>query len=142
VPFGERQNPAGIQGAVAVFMGKILRGEPVVIWGDGSVVRDFFHVADLSEAFVAAAASPVTAGTYNVGSGVGVSLNQLVATLREVTGAPVTVHHEEGRPFDAPAVVMDVSAIGRDLGWRPRVGFAEGLERTWAWLREEWRCGR
>ncbi len=142
VPFGERQNPDGIQGAVAVFMGKALRGEPIVIWGDGSVVRDFFHVADLADAFVAAAASPVTAGTYNVGSGVGVSLDELVAALREVTGIPVEVRYEEGRPFDAPAVVMDVSAIGRDLGWRPRVGFAEGLERTWNWLKEEWRCGR
>ncbi len=142
VPFGERQNPDGIQGAVAVFMGRLLRGQDIVVYGDGSVVRDYFHVSDLAEALWLAASSPVREGTYNVGSGQGISLSDLVSTLGEVTGMPVVIRREAGRLFDAPTVVLDIAAIGRDLGWRPRVALRQGLERTWHWVRDEWQCGR
>jgi len=135
-PYGPRQDPRGAQGAAAVFLGKAHRGETITIWGDGSVVRDYLYVTDAIEGVVQAAESGSGSSTYNIGSGTGVSLNELVEAIRAVAGREVRVEHVPGRPFDVPANVLDVSRARRDLGWEPRVSLQEGLSRTWAWLDE------
>lgn len=135
VPFGERQNPAGVQGAVAVFMGHALRREPIVIWGDGSVVRDYFYIGDLARACVLAAETPTGRQAFNLGGGVGITMNQLVEKIRAVTGREIEVVYQEGRSFDVPELVLDISRAEEELGWRPEVSLEVGLERTWKWIR-------
>jgi UDP-glucose 4-epimerase len=137
-PFGPRQNPEGNQGAVAVFLGRIARGEPVTIWGDGEIVRDYFHVSDLARAIVLAARSPKAELTLNVGSGAGLSLNQLVARLGQLTGKPVTVVREPARPLDVPRLVLDTHRARTELGWAPSVPLDAGLAQTWEWVSQEW----
>ena len=132
-PYGPHQDPSGAQGAASVFLGRVHRGQPVEIWGDGSVVRDYIYVTDAVEGILAAADSD-RPGTYNLGSGRGVSLNQLVEAIREATGREFPVEYLPGRPFDVPANVLDISRAERELGWKPAVGLREGLARTWAWM--------
>lgn len=133
-PFGPRQNPSGRQGAISVFLGKILRGEPITVWGDGSIERDFFYISDLAVALRAAAQTSVPNGVFNIGSGRCVSLNQVLATLRSVTGRSPEVHYETSRVFDVPRICLCIEEARDKLGWSPLVQLEEGVARTWHWL--------
>ncbi len=125
-PFGERQRTDASQGAVAVFLDKALRGEEAVIWGDGSVVRDYLYVKDAAAAFCAVARHASETKTFNIGSGQGQSLNELLAAIESVLGEPVRRRYQPGRPFDVPVNVLDTSLAADVLGWRPRVSFRDG----------------
>ncbi len=135
VPYGERQNPFGIQGAVNVFMGRILQGKPIEIWGDGKVERDFFYVGDMAGALYRVGAPDVKNEVFNIGGGESVSLNRLVDKLRKITQRNFTVQYLQGRAFDVPRVQLDISKAESQLGWRPRVELEDGLERTWQWIK-------
>lgn len=130
--YGERQGRNGAQGAVSVLMQRALSGEPFEIWGDGSVVRDFLHVEDLARLCVLAVGSDVS-GTFNAGSGLGLSLRDLVALVAEVTGRRIEVRYGEARSVDVPVNILDIAAAKAALGWSPRLTLREGLARTWDW---------
>ena len=131
-PYGPRQDPDGAQGAASVFLGRAHAGEPIEIWGDGNVVRDYLYVGDAVAGILAAEDAPD--GIYNLGSGRGVSLNDLVAMIREVAGREVAVDYRPGRAFDVPENVLDTAKARAKLGWEPKVDLREGLARTWRWL--------
>jgi UDP-glucose 4-epimerase len=133
--YGPRQRLDIAQGAVAVFLDRALRDEPIRIWGDGSVVRDYVYVADAVEAIVRAASFEGEPRIFNVGSGVAVTLNQLVDDISRLLGRPVKVERGEARPVDVPANVLDCSLALRHLGWRASTPLVEGLRRTRDWLR-------
>ena len=134
-PFGERQRSDVSQGAVAVFLDLALRGEEVTVWGDGSTVRDYIYVGDVASAFCRAATYEAPAGVFNIGSGHGQSVNQLLTAIEDLLGKPVPRRYVEGRPFDVPVNVLDTALAARTLGWRPKVSFRDGLERTLESLR-------
>jgi UDP-glucose 4-epimerase len=136
-PFGPGQRPNAEQGAVAVFAWRILRGEELVVWGDGSVVRDYFHVRDLARLCAAALASSAT-GVFNAGSGTGRSLCELIAAMEQRFGAKARVRYEQGRALDVPRIVLDISAARRTFGWSPQIDFGDGLDETRAWLSGEY----
>jgi UDP-glucose 4-epimerase len=133
-PFGERQRPDASQGAVAVFLDRALRGEEIVIWGDGSAVRDYVYVADVTRAFIQAARYRGEPRIFNIGSGHGLSVNELIAAIEEVTGRSVQRRYVPGRPFDVPVNVLDISLAAARLSWSPRHSFRDGLRRTLEWL--------
>jgi UDP-glucose 4-epimerase len=135
-PYGPRQDPEGAQGAASVFLGRVHGGKPIEIWGDGSVVRDYIYVNDAVEGILAAASREGDAGLYNIGSGEGVSLNDLVAAIREVVGRDFKVDYQLARAFDVPANVLDITRADNELGWRPQTSLRDGLRRTWEWLGE------
>jgi UDP-glucose 4-epimerase len=134
-PYGPYQNPSGQQGAVPVFLHRLRTGHPVTIWGDGSVMRDYLYVSDLVEALKLAAEVETRQKVFNVGSGQGTTLNELVAIIAEVTGERPEVEYVPGRALDVPANVLDVARAREELGWSPTVELAEGIERTWHWIR-------
>jgi UDP-glucose 4-epimerase len=133
--YGPRQRLDTAQGAVAVFLDRALRGEPVQIWGDGSVVRDYVYIDDAVDAIARAARFEGTPRIFNIGSGVGVSLNQLIAAIGNVLGAPPKVEYTPARAVDVPVNVLDAGLAERHLGWRASTPLAAGLERTCEWLR-------
>jgi len=135
-PFGEGQRTDTGQGAVTVFLHRALRGEPIEIWGDGSVVRDYVYVGDVAEAFVAALAHRGEPRLFNIGSGRGTSLVELVREVETVLGRAVAVRHLPGRAFDVPSNVLDCTRARAVLGWRARTPLREGIRRTLEWLRE------
>jgi UDP-glucose 4-epimerase len=133
-PFGERQRSDASQGAVAVFLDQALRGDKITVWGDGCAVRDYVYVGDVARAFCLAATHESAAGVFNVGSGEGHSVNDLLAAIERLLGRDVPRRYTQGRAFDVPVNVLDVGLADRGLGWRPRLTFQEGLERTLRWL--------
>lgn len=135
-PFGARQRVETAQGAVAVFLRRAMRGLPIDIWGDGSVTRDFIYISDVADAFAKALDYAGDQAVFNISSGVGTNLNELIALLEDVLGISVTRRYLNGRPFDVPVNVLANDLARRALGWEPRVAMREGLARTVAWMRE------
>lgn len=133
--YGPRQRLDIAQGAVAVFLDRALRGKPIQVWGDGSVVRDYLYVEDACEALVEAAAVKGEPKIFNIGSGVGTSLRELIRAIETLLGRPVPVEYGAARTLDVPANVLDASLARRHLGWTPRTSLAEGLRRTHASMR-------
>lgn len=133
-PYGERQRVERAQGAVAAFLHRALSNQPVEIWGDGSVKRDYVHVSDVAAAFSSAIGYDGPEMVFNVGSGAATSLTEVVQLIEQTLGRPVARRHLPGRDFDLPVSVLDISRAERCLGWRPTVAFADGLRRTVDWL--------
>ncbi|MEW6675103.1 MAG: NAD-dependent epimerase/dehydratase family protein [Nitrospirota bacterium] len=136
-PFGEYQNPSGIQGAVTVFLGNIAADKPITIWGDGTVIRDYFYIADLADAMVKALdyqPAKDSQRIFNVGSGRGISLNALLDIISDITGYNPKVEYSEGRVIDVPENVLDITLISDRLGWKPETDLMAGIEKTWLWV--------
>lgn len=133
--YGPGQRLDIAQGAVAVFLDRALRDEPIDIWGDGSAVRDYVYIDDAVDAILKAASFEGAQRIFNIGSGKGASLNQLVVQIEKLLGRRVKVKHSPPRALDVPANVLDSSLAERLLGWRASTALDEGLRRTCEWLR-------
>ncbi len=131
--FGAGQDTSRPQGVVTTFVDRAIKGLPIEIWGDGSVVRDYVHISDIVAALVIAGTiSPAEMGghrVFNIGSGAGRSVNDVVDTLRCI-GFAVAPTYRSGRFFDVPANILDISLAARVLKWQPRLSFEEGLAQT------------
>jgi UDP-glucose 4-epimerase len=134
-PFGPRQAHSGVQGIISTFFRRILAGEPVEIWGDGSVVRDYFAVGDLAD-FCALAGTGTTEGVYNAGSGHGTSISDIVEAIRAVTQVRFDTVYKPGRPIDVPRSVLDCSRAKSDFGWESKTQFVPQLQTTWKWIKD------
>lgn len=137
-PYGEGQNPNAKQGAVGVFLGRIARGEPITIWGDGEVVRDYIYIEDAVLSLLAAAkykSNNSEPRVFNIGSGHGCSLNQLIKEIRSTVDVPVKVEYTPSRALDVPTNVLDISRAKEQLKWEPNIDLETGLARTWKWIK-------
>ena len=129
-PFGERQRVASGQGAVTAFLHRAHRGEPIEIWGDGRVVRDYLYVGDVADALARALDYRGERRIINIGGGVGRDLNEIADAIERVIGRALERRHAPGRKFDVPANVLDIRLARAELGWQPATPFEEGLKRT------------
>lgn len=134
-PYGEGQSPTRGQGAISVFCYQALRGEPIAIWGDGSVVRDYVYVSDVVAAFLKALTYEGEQRVFNVGSGIGYSINDILDAIESLCDGPMTRSHADARAFDVPLNVLDISRARLHLGWEPSQTLGAGLARTMAWLK-------
>lgn len=132
-PYGERQGHAGVQGVIGTFMKKILAGEPIEIWGDGSVVRDFIYVGDLAELCVQAGEKR-TVGIFNAGVGQGVTVNEVLNKLVVVCGKPAEVVYRQNRNFDVHEVVLDITSAINTFNWNTTTEFDHGLKKHFSWM--------
>lgn len=132
-PYGPRQGHGGIQGVIGTFLQQIAEGEPIHIWGDGSIVRDFIHISDLADLCVKCATADVT-GIYNAGSGEGVSIREIIDIISAVTARDIHPEYKPGRGFDVPRVVLDISKICTATGWKPTTRLEDGIMETWQWI--------
>jgi UDP-glucose 4-epimerase len=133
-PFGERQRIETAQGAVGVFLHRALSGLPIDIWGDGSVTRDYIYISDVAEAFAKALTYTGEKNVFNISSGVGTSLNELVSLIETVTGVGVQTRYLPARPFDVPVSVLCNRLAQDELGWSPSRGLQEGVAVTAKWI--------
>lgn len=132
--YGPRQDPQGEAGVVAIFTARMLAGEPCTIDGDGEQQKDYVYVEDIAHANVLAL-NRGDGQAINIGTGRGISVNQIHATLAAAVGAATPARHGPPRAGDVYRIWLDASLAERELGWRPRLSFAEGIRRTVASLR-------
>jgi len=133
-PYGERQQPYRNQGVLAVFIEKILCGQPLEVWGDGTVARDFLYVKDLAQAFVKAAAPQAPTGIYNIGSGRATTLNTIIDALRGLVPAGVDVRYKPGRKLDVPVSFLDCTKAEAALDWTAKMDLQSGILHTYQWM--------
>lgn len=110
-PYGHGQNIHAKQGLIAVALGKILAGEPIVVWGDGSNVRDYIYIDDLCEVLCLLLEKDVCNTTLNIGSGVGASINDIIQVLRDVVSEEVQVEYQPARKVDVSHMILDTTHL-------------------------------
>lgn len=132
-PYGSRQDPTSTQGVVTVFMSRILQGENIEVWGDGSVVRDFIHIHDVVQLFKLSLSGNAS-GVFNGGSGIGFSINELITAIGAECNVVPSVVYKQGRAIDVPRVVLDSRKACTTFGWMPKISMKEGLRELRSWL--------
>lgn len=135
--YGPGQRMDSGQGAVAAFLGKALRGETLEIWGDGSNVRDYIYIDDVISALLAATQYEGAERIFNIGTGTGISLNQVLDAIEHLLGNPTTRRYSEQRVHDVPSNILSIEKAKHALGWTPRVRFEDGLKGVLESLRQE-----
>jgi len=130
--FGPRQDPDSQYAAVIPnFITACLTGTSPTVFGDGEQSRDFTYIDNVVDANILAMDAPGVIGeTFNVACGERISLNRLLAELREITGEELDAEYRPPRPGDLRHSLADITRAEQALGYRPAVGFSEGLART------------
>jgi UDP-glucose 4-epimerase len=127
--YGPRQDPHGEAGVVAIFSGKMLRGEPVTVNGDGRQTRDYVYVGDVARMSLLALKRDAT-GPVNIGTGRETDVNELAAMMLEVSGSRSEVRHGPAKGGEQRRSVIDIRRADEVFGWRPEVSLRDGLART------------
>lgn len=133
--YGPRQDPHGEAGVVAIFTGQMLADAEVVINGDGQQQRDFVYVTDCARANLFAIETHNANTIYNIGSGLGTSVNEIFGMLKESSGYERPASYGPPKLGETRRIYLDIANAGRNLDWVPTVGLHEGLLRTVDYLR-------
>ena len=134
-PYGERQNPYAKQGVIPIFLNKIKNNERPVIYGDGSAIRDYIYIKDAIDATIAVLESGTSERVLNVGSGQSTSINDLIGIMSEVTGDKITPEYVDNEGIYISRIVLDISKIFNETGWKPKISLHEGIANTWKWIK-------
>lgn len=133
-PFGPYQTGKNKQGIIGAALISGLRGEPFEIWGDGSVVRDFIYIDDLIDGILKATVMSPDFSKFNMGSGQGASVNQVLDLCDAVLVAPIRRVYRDGRGSDVQKSILDISRANTHLDWRPTTSLKHGIGLTKQWL--------
>ena len=116
-------------------MARIANGErPLTVWGDGSAIRDFAYSEDVAYGIAQALLLGAGKGIFNLGSGIGYTIRELVETLASI--AKIDFQFDTSKPSGYPRRIMDISKASQELGYTPKTTLAEGLKSTWEWYLE------
>jgi UDP-glucose 4-epimerase len=125
--YGRRQAHGEYSGVIAKFLERAEKGEPLVIYGDGSQTRDFVHVSDVAEAILTLVKSSGVQGVFNVGCGRAISIGYLAEKVLSLSGKHCRIVHESPRDGDIPHSVADISKAWKAFAYEPKVTLEEGL---------------
>lgn len=131
--YGPRQDPLGEAGVIAIFCGKMLKGETPTIYGDGKQLRDYVYVGDVAKANLLAL-DKGEGQIFNVGTGVGTSVNELFMHLKELMAFKADVVYAPARAGELFRSVLNCEKI-KKLGWKPEFDMRSGLVKTLEWYK-------
>ncbi len=134
--FGPGQKPFRGQGLIATAIAKMRQGHSIQVFGDGQHVRDYLFIDDFCEALYDIIKYGAN-DTYNIGSGIGLSINQLLLEIAEAVGLPLSVERLPERPFDVRYNVLDVSKLRSLNNWRQCININEGISKSIKWLQNK-----
>ena len=134
--YGPRQSPYGDSGVVAAFSSALLAGRPVIIYGDGTAVRDYVYIDDVVDAFMCASQLPsAVMGTYNIGTGAQTTVSEVYRLIANTLGVSSPARYSAVRTGEVHAIALDATEARHELGWKPSVNLVDGIQRTIQWLR-------
>lgn len=131
--YGPGQPAAGVQGVIGSAFRCAISGDPLVLVDNGRAIRDFVHIDDIVAVIIGTMHMPDRLNVLNVGSGVGMSVGEIVRMVEQTTGLPVPIEPADARPFDVRVSVLDIAELQRRIAYSP-ISVDLGLELTWAYL--------
>lgn len=134
-PYGPYQYATKKQGVIGGFVGLACKSEPVSLWGDGSIIRDYLYIDDLCEAIVKAIEYSGDHRVFNIASGIGHSLNEVLDLIR-ATGLEVKVESKSCENVGVKTSVLDITMANAELGWSPKTVIGDGISSFVAWYRQ------
>ena len=134
-PYGPYQRPNGVLGAVTTFTWKALHGELIEVYGDGSVIRDFIYIDDAIRGILNIVNGESSEHVFNLGSGQGTSIRQVLETVEEALGVQLNVTYTEARSVDVPVNYLDISRYEAAFGRLNPIQLAEGIRKTADFMR-------
>lgn len=134
--YGPRQDPLGEAGVIAIFTGQMLAGQQAIINGTGEQERDYVYVGDVARANILALGKG-DGEIYNVGCGIGTTVNQLFWQLKEITGYELGPQYGPAKAGETFRIYLDATKARRELEWAPTIDLAEGLKRTVDFFRSQ-----
>lgn len=129
-PYGPFQNPLANQGVVTTFLYKAMKHEKIVVYGDGSVIRDYIYIDDAVEAILRIADHESLYKLYNFGSGCGTSLCEVIETIEDTLGISLAIEYREGRPVDVSRNVLNIDRYEEQFGKVRLTPLREGIRLT------------
>lgn len=129
-PYGPYQRPTGKQGVIASFIYNALRNENLIIYGDGTVIRDYIYIEDAIDGIINITNSDCDCSIVNLGTGVGTSLNEIVNIIEGVIGRRLKVTHLSNRSVDVPVSVLDIKSYAKIKPAHQMLSICEGIKKT------------
>lgn len=130
-PFGSYQLKGTTIGAIAAFMKLTLNNQDINIYGDGSIVRDFIYIDDVSNAFFYSLHNKELEGVFNIGLETGVSINEILKLIKTTLNLKQNINYHESRSFDVPRITLDTSKFRNATNWEPKISVKEGIKLIW-----------
>lgn len=136
-PYSSEVKQNKMQGLIPVLINKVISQEDITIWGDGTNIRDYIYIDDLVDAFMAIDEYFGEEKIFNVGTGKGYSINQVLSFIKDSLNTDnVNISYEKERACDVKSNVLDISRIKECTGWSPKVGILEGIRLSVESLKE------
>lgn len=136
-PYGPFQKVNGVQGVIATFIYNILHGKELMVYGDGSIIRDYLYIDDVISAIVNIFSDNAKEKIYNVGSGIGRSINEIIIKVQQILGMEAKVRYVENRKVDVPVNILDVSKYENEFGQVNLTSFQDGILKTAAFIKQQ-----
>jgi UDP-glucose 4-epimerase len=133
-PYGPGQNIVGSQGIIPIFINLIRNNKSVTIFGDGKNVRDYIFIDDLVENTKKIFKIQTRHTIYNIGSGDGKTINEIVALIKEISKKEVLLNFLPARDIDVRKVILDVARIKAEIDYHLETQLEEGIRKTWNWV--------
>lgn len=127
-PYGVYQRPFTGQGVIATFLASAIMNRPVSVWGDGTAVRDYIYIDDLCDLFNKVIAQKNCSGIYNVGSGYGTSISNIIKIIEEITDKSMQVEYKEVADVEVNCNILDCRKASNRFRWKCGVNIRDGIE--------------
>jgi UDP-glucose 4-epimerase len=128
-PYGPYQLQGSPIGVIARYIVQSRAGSDLLVWGDGSVIRDYIYINDLADAiFSVVNSSSIRSSAYNIGTGVGFTINDIIGVISSQVESKINVLYQDSRFFDVKSVILDVSKIYYEIGWQPSINIDDGIK--------------
>jgi len=136
-PYGPGQPVDGIQGVIAAFLSRVLKGQELKVWGDGTVVRDYIYIDDLIEFVAKLIASDQSGNEFNVGSGIGCDINEIIKVISEISCTSPRVLNMGTLASNVDQIYLDISRARTLIDWEPKFSLKEGIELFYRSMKQE-----
>ena len=136
-PYGPYQKVNGLQGVIVNFIYNLLYNKELLVYGDGSIVRDYLYIDDAICAIMNISGDNVKEKIYNVGSGIGLSINEIIIKIQQILGIEAKVRYVENRKVDVPVNILDISRYEKEFGQVNLTSFRDGILKTTAFIKQQ-----
>ena len=137
-PYGPYQRPNGVLGAVTTFTSKVLKGEEIQVYGDGSVVRDFIYIDDAIRGIQKIVNGTDYHHTFNLGCGYGTSIKQVLETIERTLCVPLNIKYSDARKVDVPVNYLDIKRFETAYGSLKPISLEAGIKKTAEFMKKEY----